>query len=56
MSLYLMHTKCYYHFHPLLEFDNDSANQKVDDDNSLDFFKWQQGILNDQKNLLKENY
>ncbi len=37
MALYPMLMKCYYHLHPLIEFDIDFADQKVDDDNNLDF-------------------
>jgi hypothetical protein len=39
MSLYPMVMKHYYHLHPLIEFDNDFVDQKMDDDSSLDIFQ-----------------
>jgi hypothetical protein len=39
MSLYPMPMKCYYHLHPLIEFNNSFVDQKVDDDNNLDILQ-----------------
>jgi hypothetical protein len=41
ISLYVMFMKCYYHLHPSIKYNNGFANQRIDDDNNLDFFKWQ---------------
>ncbi len=37
MSLYPM--LCYYHLHPLIQSNNDFVDQRLDDDNSLNFFQ-----------------
>jgi hypothetical protein len=39
MSLYAMLMKCYYHLHPSIQFNNDFANERLDDDNSLNIFQ-----------------
>jgi hypothetical protein len=38
-SLYPMLLKCHKHLHLLVEFENDFANQEVDEDFSLDIFE-----------------
>jgi hypothetical protein len=53
ISLYPMF-KCYYHMHPSIEFDNDFADQKVDDDNNLDFFQMIIGNTKPTKELVKK--
>ncbi len=53
MSLYPMLMKCYYHLYPSIEFDNDFAKQRVDDDNSLDIFQMTRGNTKPTKDLVK---
>jgi hypothetical protein len=38
-SLFPMFLKCYYHLHPLVEFERGIVEQKVEEDRSLDFLK-----------------
>ncbi len=38
ISLFLMFLKCYYHLHPLVEFERCVVNQKVEGDIKLDIF------------------
>ncbi len=54
MSSYLMLMKCYYHLHPLIEFDNGFANHKVEDDNNLNIFQMIVGSIEITKKLVKK--
>ncbi len=38
-NLFLMFHKCYYHLHPLIEFERGVVNQRIKDDKSLDIFE-----------------
>ncbi len=37
--LLLMFLKCHYHLHPLVEFEKDVVDQRVEKDNNLDFIE-----------------
>jgi hypothetical protein len=54
LSLYLMFIKCYYHLHPSIEFDNNFADQRVDDDSNLDIFQVIIGSTKPTKELVKK--
>jgi hypothetical protein len=45
--------KCYYHFYPSIESNNDFANYRVDDDNSLDIFQITRGNTEPTKDLVQ---
>jgi hypothetical protein len=53
MSLYPMFMKCYYHLHPLIDFDNDFVDQRVNDDNNLDIFQMTSENTKPTKELVK---
>ncbi len=38
-SLFSMFFKCYYHLHPLTEFEKDVIDQRFEKDNNLDIFE-----------------
>jgi hypothetical protein len=38
-SLFSMLIKCHYHLHPLVEFERDIVDQRIEEDNSLDIFE-----------------
>ncbi len=37
--LFLMFLKCYYHLHPLIEYERGVVNQRIKEDKSLDIFE-----------------
>jgi hypothetical protein len=53
ISLYPIFIKCYYHLHPSIEFDNDFADWRVDDDRNLDIFQMIIGSTKPIEELVK---
>ncbi len=46
--------KCYYHLHPLTYFNNDFADQRMDDNNQLNIFQMIVGIIEPAKDFVKK--
>ncbi len=47
-----MHLKCFYHLHPLVEFERGVVEQKVEVDNNLDIFEMTTSISELVTNLV----
>jgi hypothetical protein len=51
-SLFPMHLKCFYHLHPLVEFERGVVEQKVEEDKNLDIFEMTTSISELVTNLV----